>query len=375
VGVLDPVENGASRRRRARRVRTSRLARLASAALAISVALLCMQPAARAAVFTGVMTGRADTWDPSAAVDASSRLPVLAWTRYRRGHPDAFLRIGAQPKVQLDRSGMAWAWSLDQASSTAAFQAVRRGNSDVRLYDWRARRWSKPAGSVDTARWEYEPSVSGPWLVFGRLNRAARPHVRRIILQNLQTGKRTVLATFSGSSAQGMLSSPQIEGDWVTWTSMSDRYRLASVHRYQISTATKLRIAHPSGMLDYQSAVGADGTVYFLQSRGGCGRHVRFESYTTGGVLTELAAMPAGRDGGDEMFAQPQPGGVTDLYFDSYRCASTRPNGDISMLAAAAAGGAAGRIDRATARPAPATRPKALPPGVGRELLGMEGRP
>ena len=128
--------------------------------------------------------------------------------------------------------------------------------------------------------------VSGQWFVFARLNRAAAPDVRRIILYNLVTKRSTVLARFSGSAAIGTLESPEISGDWVTWTSMSGRYTRSSVHRYQISTGKAYRIRHPVGRLDYLSSIGPDGTVYFLRSRPGCGNHVTFESYTTGGVLT-----------------------------------------------------------------------------------------
>ena len=333
--------------------------------------ILTWLPSAQASAFTGVLTGSGDTWDPSAATDTLSGQPVLSWTLYRHGAPAAFLRIGTTPRVQMNTRGIAWAWSVDGASSIAAFQQDHFGNSNVRFYDWQTKTWSTPGPSVNTNRWEYEPAYSGHWLVFGRFNHVA--HTRRVILENLLTSRQTVLAKFKGSRAQGMLQAPQINGDWVTWTSMSDRYQLASVHRYQISTGIKLRIPHPSGLLDYQSAVGPDGTVYFLQSRGGCGRHVTFKSYTTNDVLTTLADMPSGRDGGDELFAEPQQDGSTDLYFDSYSCVATRSNGNIYMLAVPAGAAATGEISRAMTAPRPAARPKTFPVAVRRRLLQIEG--
>jgi hypothetical protein len=330
-------------------------------------------PGARAAVLSKVLTGPGDTWDPSATVDATTSVPVFAWTLYRRGVPRAFVRVGTQPRLKMNRRGIGWAWSVDSSSSTAAYQQDRGGNSDVKFYDWQAQDWSSAGATVDTSRWEYEPALSGHWLVFGRLNRRATPDARRIVLENLQTGAQTVLDTFRGSRAEGMLSSPQIDGNWVTWASTSDRYQLASVHRYQISTGTSLRIPHAAGLLDYESAIGADGTVYFLQSPGGCGRRVTFESYSTSGVLTTLADMPAGRDGGEELSAEPQPGGSTDLYFDSYRCTSTTSNGNIYMLAvpSGAVGGGQVEVPRQTVRPA--GRPKAFPRALRRRLIQIEG--
>jgi hypothetical protein len=328
--------------------------------------------AANAATFSGVLTGSASTWDPSTGVDASSGDALLSWTLYRKGLPAAFFRVNSDPGLQLNRRGVGWAWSLDVASHTAAYQQDRGGNSDVRFYDWASGLRLDPGVAVNTTRWEYEPAVSAQWLVFARLNRAAAPDVRRIILFNLVTNQSTVLAKFKGSPAIGTLESPQINGDWVTWTSMSDRYRQSSVHRYQISTGKSHRIRHPAGRLDYLSAIGADGTVYFLRSGSGCGHHVRFESYTTAGVVTALASMPAGRDGGDEMFAAPQPDGSISLYFDSYRCAATNANGNIYLLNVLPAASSAGRtVSQGSLRPA--AHPKRFPTTVRRQLRSIQG--
>jgi hypothetical protein len=228
-----------------------------------------------------------------------------------------------------------------------------------------------PGGAVNTSRWEYEPAVSGHWLAFGRLNRAPAPDVRRILLDNLQTDRLTELARFQGSAATGTLSSPQIDGDWVTWTSMSRRYEQSSVHRYRISTGHAERIPHPVGRFDYLSAIGPDGTVYFLRSRGGCGSGVRFESYTTGGVLTALGAMPAGRDGGDEMFAATRSDGSVSLYVDSYRCTQSPANGNIYVLQVPSGASAAGRVVRDSSV---GVRPKRFPDPLLRRRRSIEGR-
>jgi hypothetical protein len=338
-------------------------------ALAMS---LVLASGAQAATVTGVLTGRTDTWDASAGIDASTGNSFLAWTLYTRGSPQAFLRVNSDPKLLLNRRGIGWAWSVDVPSRTAAYQQDRRGNSDVRFYDWVTGLRSGPGAAVDTTRWEYEPAVSGQWLVFARLNRAARPDVRRVILYNLTTRRSTVLAKFSGSGAIGTLESPEISGDWVTWTSMSARYTRSSVHRYQISTGTAYRVPHPAGGLDYLSSIGADGTVYFLRSRPGCANHVVFESYTTAGVLSRLGSMPAGRDGGDEMFTVPQPDGSTSLYFDSYRCAAKGANGNIYLLSVPGGASSIGGVVRRGSLRA-AVAPKRFPAAVQRRRRMIEG--
>ena len=341
-------------------------------ALAGLVISLVPVSGAHAAAVTGVFTGRGDTWDPSAGIDAPTGDTFVGWTLYRRGLPDAFLRINSGARLQLNRRGIGWAWSIDVPARTAAYQQDRRGNSDLWLYDWATGLRSDPGVAVNSTRWEYEPAVSGNWLVFARLNRAAAPDARRIILYNLVTQRSTVLALFRGSAAIGTLQSPEISGDWVTWTSMSGRYTRSSVHRYQISTGKAYRIRHPAGKLDYLSSIGPDGTVYFLRSRPGCGSHVTFESYTTGGVLSPLGSMPAGRDGGDEMFAVPQPDGSTSLYFDSYKCTATNANGNIYLLTVPTAASRAGSIvTHGSLRPA--TAPKRFPAAVERRRRLIEG--
>ena len=343
-----------------------------SLVLAVLATSLVVASGARAATATGVLTGSSDTWDPSAGIDVPTGDTFLAWTLYTRGAPHAFLRVNSDPKLLLNRRGLGWAWSIDVPTQRAAYQQDRHGNSDVKFYDWATGLRSDPGAAVDTTRWEYEPAVSGQWLAFARLNRAAAPDMRRIILYNLTTKRSTVLAKFSGSAAIGTLESPEISGDWVTWTAMSDRYRRSSVHRYQISTGKAYRIRHPVGWLDYLSSIGPDGTVYFLRSRPGCGNRVVFESYTTAGVLSRLGSMPAGRDGGDEMFAVPRPDGSTSLYFDSYKCTARNANGNIYLLnVPAGATSIGGVVRRGSLRPALA--PKRFPAAAQRRRWMIEG--
>jgi hypothetical protein len=345
-----------------------------SAALCL-LAFLSLVPTsgAQGLTLTGVLTGSGNTWDPSEGTDPSSGDLFLAWTRYtRQGQPRAYLRVNSGAGLLLNRRGVGWAWSVDVPTLTVAYQQARRGNSNVRFYDWATHVRTSPGSAVDTPRWEYEPAVSSHLLVYARLNRAAAPDVRRIILEDLSTSQQRVLAVFKGSAAIGTLQSPEVSGDWVTWTSMSGRYTQSSVHRYQVSTGKAYRIRHPAGRLDYLSSIGPDGTVYFLRSRSGCGNHVVFESYTTAGVLSRLGSMPAGRDGGDEMFAAPQPDGSTSLYFDSYKCTATNANGNIYRLDVPVGASAAGSIvTHGSLRPASA--PKRFPAAVQRRRRMIEG--
>ena len=335
---------------------------------AAGLSLLSSQPAQSLPV-TGVLTGSGNTWDPSAGTASNSRA-VLAWTAYSGlTKPAAFLRLGSDPPLRLNPRGAGWAWSI--AASTVAYQQAVRGNSNLRFYDWATEIRSGPGSSVNTPRWEYEPALSGHWLLFARLNWGATPDVRRVILDDLASGRQTVLATFRGSAQQGTIRSLQISGDWATWTSFSQRYLRSTVHRYQISTGHLTRVPHDAGWFDYLSAVDPTGALYFLRSRFGCGNRVSFIRYSASGVLTTLATMPSGRDGGDEMSAAPQSNGSVDLYFDSYRCDAHHVNGNVYLLTVPPPGGpvVAGRTNAATT----ASVPKRFPTAIERRLRVLEG--
>jgi hypothetical protein len=314
--------------KRHRRIVVSAVAALSL--LAAQLILFRAQPVQGLAI-GGVLTGKGNTWDASVATAGGH--VYVTWTGYDGlRKPTANLRVDADPRVQLNARGAGWAWSIDADTDTVAYQQVTAGDSNVRFYNWSTQSRSGPGPSVNTVRWEYEPALSGHRLLFARLNRAATPDVRRVLLADLSTGRQIELAAFRGSAQQGTIGSLQLSGDWATWTTFSQRYQRATVHRYQISTGKLTRIPPEDGWLDYLSAVAPNGTVYFLRSRFGCGRHAAFMSYSTAGVMSRVAAMPAGRNVGDEMSAGTQADGSIDLTFDSYRCGARRLNGNAYTL-------------------------------------------
>ena len=96
---------------------------------------------------------------------------------------------------------------MDVVASTVSFQRASQGDSDVRFYNWTTDARSAPGDAVNSSKWEYEPSISGRWLLFARWNRVPSPDVRRLFLYDLTTGSETLVAEFSGGRADGMLES------------------------------------------------------------------------------------------------------------------------------------------------------------------------
>ena len=357
---------------------TARVSRKRSrGSAAICLAALCVISfgalAAPAAAGPAVIT-RGDTWDPSAGVDLATGGTFVSLTRYTtRGVPHAFLLPGTARSIRLNLRGEGWAWGMDAAASTVSFQVARHGDSNVRFYNWASGLRSSAVAEVNSTRWEYEPSLSGRWLVFARWNRVPSPDVRRLFLHDLATGSQTKLAEFAGGRAEGMLESPQVSGDWVVWTTWADRFTRSTVTRYRISTGVRDVVPAGRRPFDYLSAVGRDGTVYFLRSGSACGSHVTLRSYTTGGVMSTLATLPAGRDGGDEMFAETLPDGSTDLYFDTFRCSERNANGDIWRLSVDSNALAASKTRGIGGTRAVSPSPKRLPSALRRRLAAITG--
>ena len=82
--------------------------------------------------------------------------------------------------------------------------------------------------------------------------------------------------------------------------------------------------------------------------------------------------MPAEHDGGDELFAAPQPDGSPSLYVDSYRCTQSPANGNIYALQVPRGASAAGRLVRGSSA-AVTSRPKRFPVPLLRRRRAIEG--
>ena len=75
------------------------------------------------------------------------------------------------------------------------YQQFERGRSDLRFFDLGSKDRTSPPRGVNTRRWEYWPTISGQWLLFGR---RAGDESREIILYDLSTRDATRLDEVGG---------------------------------------------------------------------------------------------------------------------------------------------------------------------------------
>jgi hypothetical protein len=193
------------------------------------------------------------------------------------------------------------------------YQEVRGRQSNLVLYDLAGRRRSAPPAGVNTRHWEWHPTLSGDWLLFGRQSTAARADL--VLLRNLATGETRRIARLR--RGRRTLAEPgQVAGNYAVWFRCTPR---CNVCRYDIAAGTTKRIPNPNARQQYDPSVTGDGTVYFLRSGRGCGTSVRLVRYPVGGPSRALAPLRAGRDS-SHTYALANGDGTTTVLFDRVRC-------------------------------------------------------
>ena len=250
------------------------------------------------------------------AASATPGETYLAYDQSRPGHPnqfDVYVKPAGMRRFKVNTQGHAFGGGID--GTTMIYQSVLRGQSNLRLFDLVTHARSAPAG-VNTRRAEFQPTISGDWILYGQ-EWSHRPVNWRVILHNTNTSETRILVERVNRPHTEVLPG-QVNGDFVTWGSLS---RTDNVFRYQISTQTKTKIPVPPGkLLQYASSVTPAGTVFYVRSGFGCGNHVSLREYSSG-TDTVLARLPSGYDS-FVTFAVDEGGGVTSLYFERYQCST-----------------------------------------------------
>jgi hypothetical protein len=239
----------------------------------------------------------------------------IAWQENSRRSPrhyDLFARrLGGGGAFKVNAAGTNGAnGGID--GDVLLFQEFGKGKSDLKLFDLADRSRSSPPRGVNTAQWEYWPSISGDHLLFGRLHKSG---LRRIILFDVASRDATSLDKVKGSGR--FLAPGQVNGDYAVWSKCATKRR-CNVILYRISDGTKTRIPN-SGGRDHAPSVTPDGVVYFARSGGACGSGTKILRSLPGGPPTILWRLPSGDDVGTTR-AFLDAGGETTVFYDHFAC-------------------------------------------------------
>ena len=265
-------------------------------------------------------------------VKASSRNEVtpsaggeyFAWAKSRRGTQrtfDVYVQRGSEPAIKVNAPRTeALGGGID--GTRLAYQEISKRNSNIRFFDLATRRRSSPPG-VNTKRYEWRPTISGDWLLFGRGLPFGRS-TQQVILRNLVTREQRVLVSLR--TRNGSLVAGQVNGNFAVW--MRCASGSCSVFRYDLTTRTTTQMP-TTGQYQYAPSVTATGTTYYGRSGLDCGTSVELVKTTLEGVTEVLYSFPLGDDFGTSyattVLTQP-PGEVntTRVYFDRGNCATHR---------------------------------------------------
>jgi uncharacterized repeat protein (TIGR02543 family) len=268
------------------------------------------------------------TFIPAVPAPAASEIPVLttsagefqpakgpmhlAWEQNTKAQPrhfDVFVRAedGTTTKVNRGRSNGALG-GID--GGRLVFQVFRKKRSNLRFYDLATGGLTSPPDPVNTRHWEYWPSVSHPWLLFGRLLRSGR---RQLLLYHLESGEARVLAKTRRQDA--FIGPGQVNGNYATWSTCRPR---CNEFRYDIAAGLGEKIFNP-GAYQRAPSVSTGGTVYF--SRGGkrCGSTVRLIKAPIEGPQEVMVALPEVLDVRDT-YVHTDPNGITEVFYERSGC-------------------------------------------------------
>jgi hypothetical protein len=297
--------------------------RFAAAMTALGLAAL-LAPAA--AVGMPLAQTPLKTKPPPVNEESPSAAPgAFAWVQNTRLHPhlyNAYAQVGGGARFRVNPAGSQAGLGTGIDGHTLVYTQVHRTKSDLRLFDLTTRTLRKPPAGVNTKNLEDEPTISGKWLLFHRLERGSSPG-QQVLLRDLTSGATRVLSSVPGRL--GFLEAGQVNGDFAVFTQSKNGTRF-NVWLYDITAKTLTEIPNPLQKLHSSPAVNPFGTVYFEQSGAACGSNATVEEYPIGGPMLPEGTLKPGIDlfhpflfenGSLDsyMFAKVHcHGGATDIY-------------------------------------------------------------
>ena len=297
-----------------------------------TTALLSEQP---------VLASSANEMTPAAGWAITNGSPA-EWIAYAKSRPtnanafDAYfghLNTSTSPATvdsptKLNRVGQGYLGGIDFSDTNdpkVVYQGIYRGESNISIYHVSSGTRTNPG--VNTARWEWRPTMSGNWLLFNR-DALSKP-LQQVMLKNLSTGSVTRL-TYTNRDSWTTFAG-QVNGNstvyWAVWTKCAAR---CNVFVENLDTKVVTRLAKPGTEYQYAPSVTSTGTVYLARGTRACGANVQFVRYspaeiTAGSTGTLIAALAAGRDTFSS-FAREDPNSTVSVFYDRVRCSTNRWN-------------------------------------------------
>jgi hypothetical protein len=224
-------------------------------------------------------------------------------------HTVVYVRYRNGPKWRANPPGT-FAETGGISGHTLVIQLLDQG-SELASVDLRTRALRLlPAPFNEQHRFEWRPSLWGPWLLYGSIDYAAQRY--SIVLANLRTRSVRTLDEAHGHAAYA--APGQVNGNFATWITCPDNHCRA--YRYDIATRTTVIMPPIGGARygDFGPSVAADGTLYFGLATGCANvRLVRWRN----GTVTTIYRFPPGTGFNYSYVTDTRP---RTIYYDEVGC-------------------------------------------------------
>ena len=290
--------------------------RIGAAAGLVVVGLVCVATAwATLLTPEPVVTAKGRQIHPSAALGGA----YLAYSQSRPGHFyafDVYVKPAGMRRFKVNTRGQGFAGGID--GTTLIWQRVRNGQSDLRLFDLASHTRSVPAG-VNTRRYEYWPTISGDWILYGQSWR--RFLNSRVILHDTNTSETRILDERVNRSANTGRPGAGERRLCHLGNHQRPHERLRTCFCIRSRPRQRRRLPRPTGKAAVLPIRHARRHGLLRTQRTRLWSHVVLREYAAG-VDTPLAVLPRGYNVFSNTFAVDEGGGVTSVYFDRVQCST-----------------------------------------------------
>ena len=196
------------------------------------------------------------------------------------------------------------------SGSTLVIQLIRGGRSKLAEVDLGTRKLTPMPIEADTSAWLWRPSLSGRWLLYGRIDYASRSY--SVVLRNRATGATRTLDVVDGHAAYA--APGQVNGRYAVWIGCPDNHCRA--YRYDMRTGRRAAMPLLGGYAysQFGPSVTRYGTVYYGNMRE-CG-DVRLVRWRHGSVKTILRFPPHTAF----VYSYAEDGPNPTIYYDRVGC-------------------------------------------------------
>lgn len=280
--------------------------------------------AASVAVASGDLPQTAVLVTPSQEEGAAASGNYLVWDQAAQLGSDTlvYVRHGGTTRMVNAAGTQGYSGGID--GTRIVYMQLEHGQSNLMLYNAASHvRSDLPAG-FNTSQWEYRPSISGQWILFGRDSLPNHRH-QDVILRNRITGQQVILASVNSTQNRVAVVPGQVNGNWAVWYRCTELR--CSIYRRDIAAGItkKLINTFATGRYEFAPSVAKDGTAYFMHESQGCGHNAILAKHPVGQAATTLVHFKPGYDVLDTS-ATANPTSGTDVYFTKYRCARYTTN-------------------------------------------------